>query len=121
LVTWSCHSPEQLVRAITLALRLDLCSLAGELAQKGLRLFPEHAQVQRMARVFAPPVVRGMPPAPPSGLAASRAWLCDHASQYVGQWVAVRDGKLLGVANTLEELASAASEDPFSTIVAKVV
>lgn len=36
--------------------------------------------------------------------AANRQWLKDHAGQYAGQWVAIRDGVLLGTAAKLFDL-----------------
>jgi hypothetical protein len=34
----------------------------------------------------------------------AREWLNEHWGEYWGEWVAVRDGKLLGHASTLAEL-----------------
>jgi hypothetical protein len=46
-----------------------------------------------------------------------------HAAEYRGQWVAVREGKLLGAAESLAALKSLAGLelDPVSTIVTRVL
>lgn len=76
-----------------------------------------------MADILTPPVVHNIHVSHAKGLDASMAWLSEHASQYRGQWVAVREGKLLGTAWSLEELDSiiGQDEDPISTIITKVL
>ena len=94
-----------------------------ELAQLGGRLFPDHERGQRAARVLAPPVVRAVRAPRARGLDASMAWFDEHASQYRGQWVAVREGQLLAAAESLEELMPVIGdgEDAISTIVTRVL
>lgn len=58
---------------------------------------------------------------PPRGLSASRAWICKHAGEYQGQWIAVCDGQLLGVAESLDDLEVHISSDPTSTLVTRVL
>jgi hypothetical protein len=40
-----------------------------------------------------------------ASLSANRSWLVSHAGQYAGQWIALRNGVLLGVADSLSVLA----------------
>jgi len=81
-----------------------MVSLARELAQQGSKVFPEDKRLQQALAVLLPPAVIRMRPAQGSYLEASQKWLKEHASQYKGQWVAVRSGTLLGSAPTLQEL-----------------
>jgi len=120
---WAIRPPDELARAIDLALELELATLAMKLAQQGGRLFPEHQRLQQAARVLAPPVVIRKYPAQSAGLRESRTWLREHAAEYRGQWVAVREGKLLGAAESLAALKSLAGTelDPISTIVTRVL
>lgn len=120
---WSTRTPEELLKAISLAFSLELATLTMELAQLGGRLFPGHEGVQRTARVLAPPVVRAVRPPRVRGLSASMAWFDEHATQYRGQWAAVREGKLLGAADALEELMPliGEGEDAISTVVTRVL
>jgi hypothetical protein len=103
---WSNRRPDELSAAIDLALRLEMAALAIDLAQMGAQLFPYHERIQRAARVLAPPTVRTTHLPPAREMKASRRWLREHASEYRGQWVAVLDGRLMGVAPSLKELKS---------------
>ncbi|HSN97566.1 MAG TPA: hypothetical protein VLS89_04675 [Candidatus Nanopelagicales bacterium] len=56
----------------------------------------DHPRLGRWARALKPPVVRlGAPGSTPS-LEKDAAWLREHAREYFGQWVALREGKFLG-------------------------
>ncbi len=121
-IEWPVRRADEIASAIDLALSMELAPLAMELAQLGGSLFPDDLRLQRAAHVLAPPVARVVPSQAPSGLQVSRDWLRNHAAEHRGQWVAVRDGRLLGKAKTLIELRAQVdvSEDPRSTIITKV-
>lgn len=122
-IDWTTRRPEELTKAIDLALSVEMTRLAVKLAELGGGLFPDHDRVQRAAKVLAPPVVRQVYPPRAKGLDASMAWFDDHADQYRGLWVAVREGELLGTAQSLAELnpVIGQGEDRLSTIVTKVL
>ncbi len=122
-IDWSTHCATDLTRAIDLALALDMVSLARELAHQGSRIFPEDKRLQQAIAVLAPPVVRGTRPAQSLHLTDAQRWFKEHVSQYTGQWVAVRDGTLLGAAPTLQELHERIGVEgqTASTIVVKVL
>jgi hypothetical protein len=122
-IGWSTHGAIDLARAIDLALALDMVSLARELAHQGSRIFPEDKRLQQAMAVLAPPIVRGARPAQSLHLTAAQRWFKEHASQYTGQWVAVRGDTLLGAAPTLQELheCMGAEGQTASTIVVKVL
>lgn len=101
---WSNRQPEELLHAIDLALSLELSSLAMSLAKKGAELFPRHNRIQQAANVLAPPVIHTEPSQDMGGLEESKEWLKQHSREYRGQWVAIRDGRLLQSANSLKEL-----------------
>ena len=46
-VDWAIRPPNELARAIDLALELELATLAMKLAQQGGRWFPEHERLQQ--------------------------------------------------------------------------
>jgi hypothetical protein len=120
---WSERTPEELLRAIDLALYQEMARLAIELAQLGGRLFPDHERVQRAAEVLAPPVARVVCLPRARGLDASRAWLREHASEYRGQRIAIREGHRLGAAESLGDLMPliGQDEDAISTLVTRVL
>lgn len=124
-IDWAARSPDDLTRAIDLALYQEMASLAIDLAQLGGRLFPDHERLQRAAQVLAPPVTSVSHAPRIKGLRESMAWFDEHAGarQYHGQWIAVRGGKLVGSAQSLDELMSAVGgeEEARSTIVTRVL
>jgi hypothetical protein len=123
-VDWSTCAPDEFIRAIDLALNLELATLARKLAQEGHRHFPDYERLKQAACVLAPPTVRAKADmSPVEGLDASMAWLRDHANQYRGNWVAVYNGHLLATTTTLEELEEVIGQtaDFESTIVTRVL
>lgn len=122
-IDWRLHSPAELTKILDLALSLDLTQLAAQLALLGAQLFPEHERIQRAAHVLSSSPARSIPAKSTHGLSASRRWLREHADQYRGRWVAVRDGALIGTASSLEPLASllVSPEESRSTLITKVL
>jgi hypothetical protein len=103
-MNWWNRPPDELIRAIDLALGMDMIPLARELTDQGKRRFSDEKRFQRLAAVLSPPVILGPRQSQPMDLAASQQWLTKHASEYRNQWVAVKGGNLLGTALTLKEL-----------------
>ncbi len=101
---YSEYGPAALRQTLDMALSLDMVTLARELAQRGVCLYPQEKAFQQAAAVLAPPKIIGTRPSKPSNFAASQEWLKNNAAQYKGKWVAVGDGRLLGAAATLKEL-----------------
>jgi hypothetical protein len=122
-IDWSIHQPSDLLHAIDLALNLELSSLAMTLARKGADFFPGHGRILQAARALAPPVVSTEPGRDMRGLEDSKIWLEEHASEYRGHWVAVRDGNLLKAATTLKALKQdiGDGEEAARTLVTKVL
>ncbi|GAB4459566.1 MAG: hypothetical protein Fur0044_52260 [Anaerolineae bacterium] len=122
-VDWSACQPEELLRTIDLALSLELSSLAIKLAQQGRRLFPKHERIQQAARVLTPPVGREVSTAYTQNLSASQLWLREHAPEYRGRWVAVREGELVATGESLQELTTVIGEDEdlTNTLISKVL
>jgi hypothetical protein len=123
MVDWSVRRPDELTAAIDLALREERPTLAMRLAQLGRELFPHHERIECAAQVLAPGSARSTHLPPAEGLRASRRWLREHADEYRGQWVAVRQGELVGVAPSLEEMETAVDleEEGASVLVTRVL
>jgi len=122
-VAWSrCH-PDEMIHVINLCIFLDMVLLARELAYEGRRLFPNDKRLEHFAIVLAPAKVIGTEPASDIGLEASHRWFQENSSQYKGQWIAVQNGELLGVAPTLKKLYDQIGPDKrtSSTIVVKAL
>lgn len=96
--------------AVRSALAGDQPQLARTLAEHGHRLYPEHAELARLAQVLAPPKVSALDLPPDPDVALNWAWLDAHGAEYVGQWVAVRRGELQGAAATVPDLKAAVGD-----------
>ena len=104
-VDWSKRSARDFTQAVRWALEAGAYRAATLLATEGAERFPRHAELAKMARILAPPkVIRSDLPPDPS-IAADMDWLRAHYNEYRGQWIALRNGQLLGTANSLRELA----------------
>jgi hypothetical protein len=77
---------------------------ARTLAEQAHREHPDDPELATAARVLAPPrVLRDdLPPDP--AIRVNMDWMEREAANYPGQWVAVKDGKVVGVAPTVREL-----------------
>ncbi|MFQ5595210.1 MAG: DUF5678 domain-containing protein [Anaerolineae bacterium] len=101
-IDWSTRPAADLARGVRLALAVGAHLFARNLASRGANMYPDHQELQKMAVVLGPPrVVREIPSDP--SVRANQAWLRDHADEYRGQWVAIRDGELLAVGETARE------------------
>jgi hypothetical protein len=96
--------PSHIKEAIELALNMGWYVTAAKLASDGVKVYPEDDQLQKYARVLAPPKVvkTGIPPS--KGLGASMKWLTAHGVEYRGQWVILQDGDLLAHSSIRSEL-----------------
>lgn len=78
---------------------------AQRLTAQALEESPGDVPLQRLSRLIAPPQLLAMRPAHNvAHLEANRRWIRDSGNEHRGQWVAVRDGHLLGAAPTVAEL-----------------
>lgn len=119
-IDWTRRPATDFVRAVRLALAAGAHLMARKLADQGHRLHSDHEELAKMARILAPPrVTRTGLPSDPS-VRANRAWLEAHANEYKGQWVALRNGQLLAVGSTAQEL-KAQLESVESAFLARVL
>ena len=120
---WNKIGPDDVIRALDQALQLELPELAIKIAQMGSKLFPDHDRIQQAGRILAPPVIRISKTSSVRNLEPSRNWLRSHATDYRGQWVAVRNGTLLGAAPSMKELLEKVGTeiDRTNTIITKVL
>jgi hypothetical protein len=103
-IDWTVRPREDLLRGVRLALRVGAFLKARELSSEGIKLYPHDSELQKYARLLAPPKVVRSDLAPTLSVKTNRNWLKEHAQSHKGRWVALRNGELQGVANSLEEL-----------------
>ena len=106
------ETPDDMIHAIKRAFEIDAPRLAERLAREGADRYPEHAELQNYARVLAPPTVRVSPSTPESRAAvkANAKWLKAHRHEYLGNWIALKDGELLHLASTFDDLRAAVGD-----------
>ncbi len=109
-------TPESIKEAINIALGNGYHTTAVDLATKGLALFPEDAELQKVVKILAPPKIIRTNIPPNKGLGQSMKWLKENRQQYQGVWVAVQDGVLLGHAPSREELSAALDGVDFTKV-----
>lgn len=109
-INWDHHPAEDFDRAVDLALMAGAFMAARHLASDGAERFPEHAELQKIVHILAPPkatVVKGVHN---TTWKADREWLKTHWDEYRGQWVALYNGQLLGAAENLDALVKQVGE-----------
>jgi hypothetical protein len=116
---WSSRPAGEVLRAVQLALMAGAFLGARRLSQDGADRYPAHAELQRYARVLAPPrvIARNLPPRP--DLRANHDWMKREADAYRGQWIALRNGELLGTASSFDALADQ-FPDPRDILLTKI-
>ena len=105
-------APDALVQAIRQALGTGEAGRARQLALEGAQHYPAHTELQRYARVLAPPTTQVVPASPASraSVKANGAWLHAQRTAYHGRWVALRDGVLVQDADAFEALVAAVGD-----------
>ena len=101
---WDQRDAEDHAQAVKLALQAGAHLIARDLAQQGADRFPDHSELQKLARILTLPTTKSIPGPPDKTWAANRAWLQNNREAYRGSWVALKNGELLGVANDFQEL-----------------
>jgi hypothetical protein len=96
---------EDYVQLIHLALATDLGMLGRWLSTEGTERYPHDEPLAKFALALAPPKFLGTRPASDRDSRANSQWLKQNRNHYRGQWVALRDGQCLGVAETPKKLA----------------
>jgi hypothetical protein len=103
-VDWEARPAIDFLRAVQLALSAGAHMAARNLATQGAARYPDDANLQKYAWLLAPPRVLRSDAPPHPGLRANRDWLMAHGNEYRGRWVALHQGELLGVSDSLVAL-----------------
>jgi hypothetical protein len=105
-VQWQRISASDFVRAIRLALGVGAHVAARRLAIDGANIHLNNRELQKYARVLAPP--KPLPKRDRSDLQpkANVAWLKANKKHYRGQWVALKNGVLVSSAPTYRALVA---------------
>jgi hypothetical protein len=96
LVDWEQSDAATFETAIHLALAAGAHLAARQLATQGAALHPSAPYLQKAARILAPPQVVSRRPASNHARSTNKLWLAANRERYQDQWVALRQGELLG-------------------------
>jgi hypothetical protein len=103
-IDWSSRGVGGFRRAVRLAIRAGAYLFARNMANQGAELHPEDAELQKMARILAPPRVVDADIPRSRSVRANHDWLRENASEYEGQWIALRHGTLLASGRSAREV-----------------
>jgi hypothetical protein len=92
------------VAAIRAAFLEEAHLRARELAVEGHRRFPDDPELARYAYVLAPPKVLDAHLPPDPSVELDIQWLHEHADEYHGEWIALKNGQLVAHAPTPPQL-----------------
>jgi len=104
-IDWSFCTPDEFARAIQWALTAGAHLTARSLATTGAAQYPDDVELQKAARILAPPKLLRRLPADPT-IRANHDWLRAHRLDYPGQWVALRNGQLLASSDSFQALTA---------------
>ncbi len=97
-------SPATALRHIRALLARGEYQEASRAAESAASEYPGNPELERYARLLAPPVIGPSHSADAGDIAADKRWLKEHAAEFQGKVVALRDGQFLGAAPTVEAL-----------------
>lgn len=119
-LNWVQLSAIDFLDTIRLALKVGAHLAARDLATFGAQHYPYSHVLQKMSNLLGPPQVVKTNLPPVSSLKANREWMQAHADEYRGQWVALREGKLVANAPMARGLKDQV-EDLEGLLITKVV
>lgn len=106
MIDWDDHSADDFAQAVRLALDIGAHLTAQELAIAGAARFPDHGELQKMARILDPPPAKIEWGLPNTSWKRNKAWLQAHWQEYGGQWVALQNGELLAMGDSYARLVA---------------
>jgi hypothetical protein len=112
-------TPAKILEAIETALAAGAHADAQRLATLAATIYPAHPEVAKAAKVLARPTVKKRQGGSNGAARRNQLWLKRNFEQYRDQWVALQDGHLLGVADSLPKLRSMIS-DTTNVIITRV-
>lgn len=111
-------TPESFLEEIRRIIESGTLQGTREIAARGLELYPDHPELQRLHHALRPFEVRVVPGYRYSDPRPSYEWLKKNAQFYRGKWVGLDNGELVAATDTFEEVLKALEgRDPRDTLV----
>ena len=103
-IDWGIRSSEDYVHAIQLALSIGAHLSARQLISDGYQKYPNHKILRMIANILLPPKIEQVHRRADLSIGMNKDWFELHSLEYRGQWVALKNGYLLGSAQSFVEL-----------------
>jgi len=111
-------TPESFLEEIHAIINSGTLRGAREVAERGLALYPDHPELQRVHYALRPFEVRVRPDLKIDDPRPNYEWLKKNWAAYQGKWVGLDKGELVAAADTLDEVLQALEgRDPKSSVV----
>jgi hypothetical protein len=110
-INWAAALSGEIIQGIQLALAIDAPLTARQLATRGCQHYPDHAELRKYSQVLAPPKKLQKGGKSNTASKSNRDWIMKYGDDYRGQWVALKDGSLLGTAFSLRTLVEQVGKD----------
>lgn len=106
VIPWANQAPSDVIEAIRMALALEAPLIARKLAEQGIKHFPSHAELNKIARILAAPTATVAPSSTRLDVKANTSWIKANREAYKRQWVALHNGELIASSQTFSDLAA---------------
>ncbi len=103
-INWQDKTSAEFVQSIKLAFRAGAFTAARCISIEAMKYHSNEPEIQKYVRVLTLQSRETVAPQTPVNTRANRTWLEIHSGQYSGKWVALRNGELLGVAESVTTL-----------------
>lgn len=117
---WLLWTSDEFIRATNLALKAGAHEFARKVAMTGASKFQSNTTLQTLSAVLSPPRVAAVDEPAQSKSLSNFEWITNYSDGYADKWVALKEGELVGVADSAAELKQAMG-DTSDFLVTKIV
>jgi hypothetical protein len=111
-------TPESFIEEIRRIIEAGTLKGTREIAARGLELYPDHPELQRLHHALRPFEVRVVPGYNSFDPRPNYEWLKKNAVNYRGKWVGLDMGELVAATDTFEEVVQALRDrDPRGSLI----
>ncbi|MFB2974488.1 hypothetical protein ACE1CD_36640 [Aerosakkonema sp. BLCC-F183] len=115
------NTPEDYINAMREAISSGAHTKAQELSTQALKHYPDREDIKKCADILAPSKITSVKRPIDKGWQKSREWVSQQRRdrKYLNQWVAVRDGELLAIGSSIDDLVEQIDDtnDVFFTVI----
>lgn len=111
-------TPESFIEEIRRIIESGTLQGTREVAERGLELYPDHPELQRLHHALRPFEVRVVPGYNSFDPRPNYEWFRKNAKGYRGKWVGLDRGELVAACDSFEEVRQALRDrDPRGTLI----